>query len=36
MNDISENFTLVKFIDTVVNENHVGSIVGYWIFYSNY
>ena len=33
--DISENVTLVQLMDTVVNFNHVVSIVGYCIFDSN-
>ena len=36
LNDISERFTLVKFMDTVGNLNHAVSIVGHWIFYSDY
>ena len=36
INDISENFTLLQLMDTVGNVNHAVSIVGYWIFYSNY
>ena len=36
LNDISENFTLVKLIDTVGNLNHAVSIVGHWIFDSKY
>ena len=36
LNDISENVTLVKLINSLVNVNHVISIIGHWIFYSNY
>ena len=36
LNDISEQFTLVKLIDTVGNLNHAVSIVGNWIFDSSY
>ena len=36
MTDISENVTLVKLMDYVVNVNNYISIVGYWIFESNY
>ena len=36
LNDISDNVTLVKLINTLVNVNDDISIVGYWIFYSNY
>ena len=36
MNDISENITLVKFMDTVGNVNNAVSIVGHWTFDSNY
>ena len=34
--EISENITLVKLINTVGNINHVASIFGYQIFESNY
>ena len=34
--DISENINLVHFMDTVGNVNHAVSIVGHWIFDSNY
>ena len=34
--DISENVTLDKFMDSLVNVNHAISVVGYWIFDSNY
>ena len=36
LNEISENVTLVQLMDTLVNLNHAISIVGYWIFDSNY
>ena len=36
LNDISENFTLVQLMFTLINVNHAISIVGYWIFDSNY
>ena len=36
MNDISENVTLVKLVETFGNVNHAVSIVVYYIFYSNY
>ena len=36
LRDISETFTLVQLMDTVGNVNHAVSIVGYWIFDSNY
>ena len=36
LNDISENITLVKLMDTLGNFNHAISIVGYFIFDSNY
>ena len=36
LNDISENVTLVQLMDSLVNVNHAISIVGYWIFESNY
>ena len=31
-----ENVTLVQLIDSLVNGNHDSSVVGYWIFDSNY
>ena len=34
--DISENFTLVQFMDSIGNVNHDISVVGNWIFYSNF
>ena len=36
LNDVSENFTLVQLMFTLINVNHAISIVGYWIFDSNY
>ena len=36
LNDISENVTLVQLMGSLGNVNHAISIVGYWIFYSNY
>ena len=36
LNDISENVTLVQLMDSLVNMNHATSIVGHWIFDSNY
>ena len=36
LHDISENVTLVHLMETFVNVNHGVSIVGYWIFDSNY
>ena len=35
LNDIRENVTLVKLMDTVGNVNHAISIVRSWIFDSN-
>ena len=34
--DISEHVTLVQLVDSLVNFNHTISVVGYWIFDSNY
>ena len=34
--DISENVTLVQWMDSLGNVNNSISIVGYWIFDSNY
>ena len=34
--DISENVTLDKFMDSLVNVNHAISVFGYWVFDSNY
>ena len=36
LNEISENVTLVHLMETLGNVNHAISIVGYWIFGSNY
>ena len=36
MIDISENVTLLQLMDYLVNVNHYISVVGYWIFNSNY
>ena len=36
LNYISENVTLVQLMETLGNVNHAISIVGYWIFDSNY
>ena len=36
LSDISEHVTLVKLIDTADNGNHALSIIGYWIYSSNY
>ena len=36
LNDISENVTLLQLMDTLGNMNHSISIVGYWIFDSDY
>ena len=36
LHDISENVTLVQLMDSAGNVNHAVSIVGYWIFDSNY
>ena len=36
LTDISEHVTLVQFMDYLVNVNHAISVVGYWIFDSNY
>ena len=35
LNDISENVTLVQFMDSPGNVNHAISIVEHWIFYYN-
>ena len=34
--DISANFTLFQFMDSLGNVNHAISVVGKWIFDSNY
>ena len=36
LTDISENVTLVQWIDYLVNANHAIIFIGYWIFESNY
>ena len=36
LEDISANFTLVQFMDSIVNVNHAISVVGSWIFDLNY
>ena len=36
LEDISENVTLVQFMDSLGNVNCAISVVGYWIFDSNY
>ena len=36
LENISENITLVKFMDSLGNVNHAISVFGRWIFYSNY
>ena len=36
INDISEDITLVQLMDSLVNVNNSISIVGHWIFDSNY
>ena len=36
LGDISENFTLVRLMNSLVNVNHAISVVGYWIFDANY
>ena len=36
LEDISENVTLVKLMDSLGNVNHSISVVGNWIFDSNY
>ena len=36
LTDISEFFTLVQLMDYLGNVNHTFSVVGYWIFDSNY
>ena len=36
LEDISENFTLVQLMDSLGNVNHAISVVGNWIFESNY
>ena len=36
LEDISANVTLVQLMDSLVNVNHAISVVGNWIFDSNY
>ena len=36
MEEISANVTLVQLMDSLVNVNHAISVVGSWIFDSNY
>ena len=36
LKDISETFILVQLMDSLVNVIHAISVVGYWIFDSNY
>ena len=36
LTDISEHVTLVQLMDYLGNVNHYISVVGYWIFESNY
>ena len=36
LEDISENVTLVQLMDSLGNVNHAISVVGSWIFDSNY
>ena len=36
LNNIIENVTLVQLVDSLGNINHAISIVGHWIFDSNY
>ena len=36
LEDISENVTLVQLMGSLGNVNHAISVVGYWIFDSNY
>ena len=36
LEDISEQFTLVQLMDSLENVNHAISVVGNWIFDSNY
>ena len=36
LKDISEHVTLFQLMDSLVNANHAISVVGYWIFDSNY
>ena len=36
LEDISEHVTLIQLMNSLGNVNHAISVVGYWIFYSNY
>ena len=36
LKDISETFTIVQLMNSLGNVNHVTSVLGYWIFDSNY
>ena len=36
LTDISEHVTLLQLMDNLVNMNNAISVVGYWIFDSNY
>ena len=36
MTDISEHVTLVQLMDSSGNDNHATSVVGYYVFDSNY
>ena len=36
LTEISDHVTLVQLMDSLGNVNHAISVVGYWIFYSNY
>ena len=36
LNDIGEDVILVQLMDSLGNVNHAISVVGYWIFDSNY
>ena len=36
LNNISEDVTLVQLMESLGNMNHAISVVGYWIFDSNY
>ena len=36
LTEISEHVTLVQLMDSLGNVNHAISVVGYWIFDSNY
>ena len=36
LNDMSDNFTLVQLMESIGNVNHAISILGHWIFDSNY